>query len=206
MPTYEYDRRYIERGLEILEDYLLADEYYWPLSVRAPTGEPDYPMFTLEGLLLSMQRLQAHISRLAEETQAAKFSQVLEMVHARWYIAWEKKAARGYIARLKMWRNYLEEYSEFPEVHVNRYGYEIRLRVFLEILQANTGGLDERHLELLRIADRFLKTVLVPGMFVWENDIRAGFPADQYWFLYGSLPSSLLPGLAGWTRFPASNN
>jgi hypothetical protein len=206
MPTFEYDRRYIEWGLEILDDYLLADGLFWPVGVRAPTGEPEYPMFTFEGLLLSVHRLQAHIGRLAEETQVAKLAQAVEMVHTHWQVAWEKKAVRGYISRLKMWRDYLEEYIELPENHANRYVYEVRLRVFLEILQANTGGLDERYLELLGISDGFLKAVLIPGMFIWEREIQEGFPADHYWYLYGNLPSTLRHGFAGWLKFPPGNN
>ena len=68
MPTFEYDRRYVEIGLELLESYLLADAAYWPVQLQPPSGEPPYPVLTLEGMLLSRQRLLAYRGRLTDES------------------------------------------------------------------------------------------------------------------------------------------
>jgi hypothetical protein len=46
--------------------------------------------------------------------------------------------------------------------------------------------------------DGYLKMLLITGQFIWGDDIQAGFPAEEYWYLYGSLPASFpehLPGL-----------
>ena len=110
MPTFEYDRRYVERGLEILEDYLLADAGYWPIGAPAPAGEPAYPMLTLEGLKLALLRLSVYRGRLTFEHQIEKLTFELDVLQRRWAAAWEKKATRAYHARLAMWGNYLEEY------------------------------------------------------------------------------------------------
>jgi hypothetical protein len=189
MPTYEYDRRYVERGLEILEKYLLADAAYWPVDLKPPAGEPAYPQFTLEGLLLSLQRLLAYRGQPADEARTVRLSVEMEHLHNRWQVAWEKKAVRAYLARLNLWSNFLEEYQDSPDAHADRYAYEVRLRCFLSILAQDVGSLEPVVNDWLRSADDFLVKVLIPGNFIWGDEIRAGFPQDNYWFLYGSLPA-----------------
>ena len=174
MPTFEYDRRYVEHGLELLESYLLADAAYWPVSIQPPPGEPAYPMLTLESVRLALLRLSAHRGLLAYEHQSTKLSLELETLHRHWTVAWEKKAHRALHARLTMWSNYLAEYNELPEGHADRYVYEVRLRVFIAILIQDCGIIDTQSQAHLLELDDFLKAVLVPGNFIWDDDIHAG--------------------------------
>ena len=198
MPTFEYDRGYVEKGIELLESYLLADAAYWPMDIRPPAGEPPYPMLTLEGLLLSRQRLLAYRGDPINEDQAMKLSMAVDNIHNHWQVAWENKSARAYKTRLTMWENYLEEYWGAPESHADRYAYEVRLRVFLTLLSTISGMVEtDKSGELTRL-DGYLKMLLIAGQFIWGDDIQAGFPAQEYWYLYGSLPASFpghLPGL-----------
>lgn len=201
MPTFEYDRRYVERGLEMLEDYLLADAGYWPIDILAPAGEPAYPMLTLEGLKLSLMRLSAYRGRLAFDHQIEKLTFELDILQNRWAVAWEKKAKRAYDARLTMWGNYIEEYRSVPDAHADRYVYEVRLRVFLSILAQDVGDLDNGVYPLLREMDDFLKAALLPSKFIWDEELYVVFPADRYWYLYGKLPVILPDQSFGSDRF-----
>lgn len=189
MPSYEYDRRYVERGLEQLERYLLAEAAYWPVDFQPPTGEPPYPLLTLEGLMLSLHRMLATQGNLFEETQTAKLSLGMDGIRNRWRVAWEKKATQAYQARLHLWRNYLEELNDIPEAHADRYGYEVRLRVFLALLEEDCVR-NETLRETLIGLDAYLRTVFIPGRFIWAEELQKGFPADGYWYLYGALPRS----------------
>lgn len=190
MPTFEYDRRYVEGCLRLLESYLLAGAAYWPVDFQPPSREPPYPVLTLEGLLLSRQRLLAHRGCMSDESQAIKLTLAMDTIHNHWKVAWEKKAKQAYHARLKMWGNYLEEYWEQPESHADRYAYEVRLRVFLALLDKDGGKIDQDGDETLQGFDNFLRAVLTPGSFLWGDDIQSGFPVENYWYLYGSLPKS----------------
>jgi len=194
MPTFEYDRRYIEWGLSILESYLLSKAAYWPVDVVAPAGEPAYPMFTLEGMLLSLQRLQAHNEQLGQQSQVDKFVLELEFTRNRWKVAWESKAKSGFVARLRMWQGYLEEYREQPYAHADRYRYEVRQRVFLELLQLNISDQDPSLTNSLLVPDGFLITVLSRSEFIWEKELIGAFPEKVYWYLYGILPYALPSG------------
>lgn len=49
MKSFEYDLRYIRAGLDVLEEYLLSDEVFWPIGVNPPVGDPEYPRLTAMG-------------------------------------------------------------------------------------------------------------------------------------------------------------
>ena len=197
MPSFEYDRRYVDWALGVLESYLLANEVYWHVDVIAPSGEPAYPMLTLEGMLLAMQRMRACSRGMAEQHEEETISLRLDVAHTRWRVAWEKKAQRGFMARLTMWLNFLEEYQERPEEHADRYRHEVRLRVFLEILGENLSRYDSRLVERLVRLDIELKTILIPGDFIWDDVIQTAFPEERYWYLYGRLPYALSSSTTG---------
>ena len=100
----------------------------------------------------------------------------MDTIHNHWMVAWEKKATRAYLARLNMWRNYLEEYQELPETHADRYPYEVRLRAFLTLIEKDRGKIDTDAGESLLALDNFLRAVLTPGNFIWGDEIKSEFP------------------------------
>ena len=197
MPTFEYDRRYVERGIDLLESYLLAEAAYWPLDIKPPSGEPPYPMLTLEGLLLARQRMLAHRGNLSYENQVTKLSLALETIQSRWQVAWEKKTEQAYHTRLTMWGNFLEEYWAAPESNADRFAYEVRLRVFLTLLENSNSRINPGQVGLLSRLDGYLKIVLYPGKFIWEDNYQACFPNEKFWYLYGDLPLLLPEHLSG---------
>ena len=197
MPTFEYDRRYVERGIELLESYLITEVAYWPLDIKPPSGEPPYPMLTLESVLLARQRLLAYRGSLSDESQVAKLLLALETIQSHWRVAWEKKTEQAYHTRLTMWRNFLEEYWSAPESHADRYVYEVRIRTFLTLLSNSNSRINPGKDGLLARLDGYLKIALNPGKFIWDDGYQACFPLDEYWYLYGSLPALLPERLFG---------
>jgi hypothetical protein len=187
MKTLEYDLRYIQAGLEVLEKYLLSDEVFWPLSENPPDGEPDFPRFTLGGLFLSGTRLAAYQKSSAQQAQVERVMAELELIRSKWRSAWEKKATYCLGVRLRMWRDFIEEYQNNPHDHADRYVYEVRLRVMLQLLKLDIGTQNQAEAELLNGLDGYLKSVLEPGGFIWEKEIKSGFPSELYWYLYGYL-------------------
>jgi hypothetical protein len=189
MKSIEYDLRYLQAGVEDLEDYLLSSEIFWPMDIRPPAGEPGYPQLTLSGLLLSRQRLTAYRMNPKQDAQYQKTTAEMDATRTRWKVAWEKKASHGFSVRIKMWRDYIEEYRQSPQDNADRYAYEVRLRTMLNLLRPEVGTQSSAEVELLSILDNFLDTVLITGSFIWEPELQAGFPEKPYWFLYGRLPA-----------------
>lgn len=189
MPAADYDRRYVEAVLPDLHDYLLAKEIYWPIRSPARKDEPPFPQFTLGNLLLALRRLAARRMPLAQQAESAQLHSDVERIRSQWRVAWENKANREFSARLRLWRDFLEELRSKPNHHADRYAYEVGRRVILALLANETSQTPPAEVDLLRGLDGLLHAIFLPGDFTWEADLQPGFPAEEYWFLYGSVQS-----------------
>ena len=187
MTSFLYEISYIQAGLAELESYLLSDELYWPLDVKSIPGERPYPRLTIGGLLIALKRASALPLSVSQQSELRTLENQIETVKNQWRIAWEKKASRGFKARLKMWRDFLEEFKEYPQANADRYDYEVERRVMLHLLSPEVGQLPQAYKDMVSGLDLRLRRALLPGDFIWDPQIASGFPADEYWYLYGSL-------------------
>jgi hypothetical protein len=112
---------------------------------------------------------------------------MLWAIAAKWRQAWQNKSGRDYSARLRLWRDFLEEYRAQPDNHIDRYPYEVGRRVQLELLANQLDEIPAAEHELLAGLDKVLGTVFVPGGFVWEADLASGFPNPPFWYLFGRV-------------------
>jgi hypothetical protein len=188
MKSAEYDLRYLQAGLEALEDYLLSNDVFWQLGVKSPAGEPEYPQLTLDWVLLSAARLNRSDLTHEQTAQVERAKIELDKNRTHWKVAWERKAGQCFQLRGRMWRDYLQEYQENRADNAGRYAYEVRLRTMLELLQ-DEFRLQSAEIEFLSGLDGSLKSVLSPGEFIWEPEVKPGFPENKFWFLYGKLPA-----------------
>jgi len=187
MPSFEYDQRYLQAGIEQLEAYLLARDLYWPIGINPPKGEPPYAQLTPGGLLLARQRLESTVETPTQQADLARLRQRLEAVCRQWRTAWGNKARQDFHARLKLWRDFLEEYREKPSAHFDRYGYEVGRRVQLHLLAGEAIDLPPAELEAVNGLDKLLRAIFRPGPFIWEAILISSFPSQTYWYLYGAL-------------------
>jgi hypothetical protein len=88
-----------------------------------------------------------------------------------------------------MWADFIEEYKSNPQENADRYSYEVRLRVMLKLLLAESGGQHQTEVNLLSGLDGYVESVLEKGGFIWESELQKGFPEKTYWYLFGILPS-----------------
>ncbi len=193
MPDPEYDLQYLEAGLSGVNEYLHSDEVYWPLQAVSQPGQPPFPQLTLDGLLLSAARLRARTLSFQQETRFQHLVSQLEAVRRKRRVAWEKKATHNFRARLTLWRNYLVELRDEPEANADRYPYELTRRVQLALLSEDARQRPAAEDELLSMLDNLLKTLFVPGPFVWDSDLEPGFPRSNYWYLYGHIDPHAKP-------------
>jgi len=178
MSSAEKDRAYLEAGIPQLEDYLLSDELYWPITARGY----DLPRLTVGGTLLAKARLVARGERI--EALVAQ----LNAVRSKWRVAWEKKAGREVQSRFGLWSNYLTDYRQNPEGHADAYPHEVHNRVMLKLLLAELRAASSEQEALIQL-DSVLRASFSPGNFIWETDLQSEFPREAYWFLYGKLRS-----------------
>lgn len=191
MPGPAYEISYLQNAIQLLEQYLLSAEMYWPIRAAPSAGEPPFPSLTQSGLLLSLTRLNT--TSISDEYQAMRerLRQEIESTATRWRVAWENKAVREFHARLNLWRDYLEEYRSSPDNNADRYAYEVNRRVMLHLLEPYVENAPDADKEMLRGLDQILKAIFVPGGFIWDDWLESAFPPRSYWYLYGKLRESL---------------
>jgi hypothetical protein len=112
----------------------------------------------------------------------------MDRLHLKWQVAWDKKVIKGFRSRFKMWGDYLSEYRDDAEGQADRYGYEVRLRVMLHLLQAGVKQQLMSEIGQLNTLDNSLRTWLMRGQFLRGPEY---LPKETYWYLYGYLPGKL---------------
>jgi len=185
--SIEYDLGYLKEAAGSLQNYLLSPDLYWTLTASPPPGESAYPAMTLGGVILAESRLTARNLGARQAAEMQSLSLQIQAIHNRWRTAWEIKGLHSFHARLTQWGNFLEDYRNQPDSNHDRYPYEVRLRLILDLLKQTIPGIPTEQERLLDSLDRVLKSVLVGDEFVWEEDMRSGYPRADYWYLYGRL-------------------
>jgi hypothetical protein len=189
MTNADYDLRYLQAGIELLETYLFSKDVYWPVGIHAQAGEPPYPQLTIGNLMLALRRAKVRSFEPAQKAEVARLESELNAIHDRWPENWEEKAAECFRARLNLWRDFMEEYRISHEANADRYAYEVGRRVLLELLQFETTLIPAAELDLLNGLDGLLQAVFIPGEFIWESNLQPAFPKELFWYLWGDISS-----------------
>ncbi len=187
----EYDLSYLEAGLEQLESYLLADDIYRPLGIRAHEGQKPFPQLTLGWMLLSLIRARARSVTGLQGRNIEKISEEIDRIRIKWLSAWRRKAAAEFSSRLNLWQNFLMDYRQNPKENYDRYDYEVNRRVLLELLRLEVDPFTIAEMDALHGLDLLLKTFFEETKFIWEVDLHDSFPKSTYWFLYGKLKTNI---------------
>lgn len=171
----------------MLESYLLSNELYWTVGARPPGGGPAYPQLTLGGIYLSIARLRSKPLSYQNEAIFKSLEAEIDSIRLDWQVAWEDKASREFHARLLLWRDFLEEYKAHPFNNADRYAFEVSRRVMLQLLNPDAVKVPQVDNQLLNGLDELLKSIFIPGQFIWEKVLTNAFPQPTYWYLYGKL-------------------
>jgi len=184
MPTQESDFQFVQAGIEILPDYLLSKELFWPLS--APKFGYSLPRFTLGGMLVAFRRIDAYADTPAKQAELLEFERRVDALRSSRRVAWENKVMHEIRARFNLWQNYLSDLRHARENHADAYAHEVNWRVMLELLMDELPALTPEKAALDGL-DVVLRNYWHPGGFIWEPELKSAFPEDTFWFLYGKL-------------------
>ncbi|OGO29754.1 MAG: hypothetical protein A2Z16_14775 [Chloroflexi bacterium RBG_16_54_18] len=188
MNTPRYQLDFIQAGVEQLKDYLFSDLIYWPIGIRAVSGHTAYPQLTLGTLILFLHQAEPLSIDSKSKTELSGYKNDIELIRTSWQAHWRRKSQAEFIARIKLWRDFLQEYRKDPEGNFDRYEYEVTRRVMLEWLGQESPSLKRPELEMLESLDLLLKSLFVHGAFIWGQNLKSEFPEEVFWYLYGKLP------------------
>jgi hypothetical protein len=183
MPTAAQNLAFIHAGLLELVTYLNSDVLFWPLA-----GSSNQQRLTPGGILLGVKRLWGWEISLAGQMELTRLENQLDSIRRKWSSAWELKSRQEVHVRLNLWKNYLADYRESPDLQAELYPQQVHLRVLIHLLELDTGLLPEET-EILAELDRIIQSAWLSGGFLWEQELASTFPEPEYWFLYGILKS-----------------
>jgi hypothetical protein len=157
----------------------------------SPPGQySSFLKLTLGNLLLSAQRLSAYEVSGGfthdEERQYQKLKRQMESIQFKWLSCWRKKADQEYPSRFIQWTHILNELVKELDKNAPYYVNDVRPRALLTLLSPYTQE-DERY--DLKPLDSVLRKILIPGPFIWGEELAPGFPEEDFWYLYGGFPS-----------------
>lgn len=184
MVDFNYEIRYVKTVLLELEKYLHSQELYRMVFVPREGKQPPYPTLTLGTYLLALKRAQGFMKTGNQRSQWQKLACETDHLRSQWRQAWLDKARLDSSARLKRWGDFLREYLQKPADQIDRYTYESRNRVILELLKEETPEYTETWNTLMQL-DQRLKERWIKSDFIWETALAMTFPPDPFWFLWG---------------------
>lgn len=184
MVDFNYEMRYVEAILPELEEYLRSRELYRMVHVPHEESQPPYPTLTLGTFLLALKRAQGFARTAHEHSQWQKLARETDQLRARWRQAWHEKSSLDANARLRRWGDFLREYFQKPADQIDRFAYEARNRVILELLKGELPELSDVWSSLEQL-DQRLQERWLTGNFIWESELETHFPLDPYWYLWG---------------------
>jgi hypothetical protein len=163
--------------------YLRSDVLFWPLG--------DRPVLTLGGCLLRRERLLALRDLLpkAEQTAVTQTESQLHAIFAERIVRTEQKAVVEINARLRQWREFLQDVGQ-PDrpVGVN-FATAVEPRLMLAALFNLLGQrpyeLDPALLKRAEGLDKQLRRRWEPGDFIFPAAWQPAYPQTAYWWLYG---------------------
>jgi hypothetical protein len=174
--------------LEEMEDYLLSAEVFWPIDRRAKPGSTPLPRLTLGTLLTTLDQLKA-TQREMNSAQGASYRRLLmhmDLLRTKKAVAMETKAVREAASRINLWRAFVSDLEESPD-RAGNYAYEVRHRVMLARLTElapDNPELNEATDKALAV-DRRLRRLFERSAFIWDEQLQAIYPQQDYWYLYG---------------------
>jgi hypothetical protein len=139
-------------------------------------------------MLMAQARLAGRPLTEAEQARFDEAARRLADLKAHWQVAWERKAAAEFENRMRLWRNFVDDYRTHPHLHFDRYSYEVGRRVQLHLLAQEAGQISAHDQKMLALTDQIVRARLTPTPFIWETEAAPSFDPSVYWFLYGRLP------------------
>lgn len=185
MDKYNYEIRYLQAVLPQLESYLLSSDLYRMIFIPTQRGEPSYPSLSLGAFLLSLKKAHGHSRFRANQMELTKINEEVVTLRQHWRQAWENKALREMQNRANLWQTYLSELIANPNEQMDRFIYEVRQRVILELLCQEIVQPNAPVMANLELLDQILRSSFHTGEFIWDTELEAEFPSPPYWFLWG---------------------
>ena len=179
----KHDLTVLEAMAEAMDEYLRSDVLFYPL------GRSDLPQLTLGGYLMRQQRLLALRDLLDMEEQRRLHEAINTYNEAlrEKVVRFERKAHDELLARLRQWREYLQEVKQGQNIAYYDSAVDTRamIKALVDQLRVPPYQLEEDLPAEVGRVDRELSRVWNRGDFVWPPEWQPAYPRESHWWLYG---------------------
>lgn len=180
------DLQALEAMAANLAPYLYGKELYGTLG-------PNLPKLTVGGLLLRLYRLQGLESSLSHDQQKRlqAAAAAYEKTRAEWSVHYEGKLQQEIKARVNNLTAFLEDHAEDAGKARADHPTAATQRTILYHLRQEAERLNQWTPDLAALEwklDKRLRGVLGSGQshFIWAKSLEPLYPAEIFWWLYGS--------------------
>jgi 5-carboxymethyl-2-hydroxymuconate isomerase len=179
-----------EMALEF-QNYILGDSVYRTLTIRMGRGDEQIQSSGGD-LLARLHKLEAQSDQLTTD-QAREFAELRRQLdelmsdfRSRFHALLERETK----ARLNSLKWFLDECQEDRRQCRIQYPFEIRNRQRIaEIWKILSENPPQGLRGQIDAVDRRIRGLTVPADFVWDEQVKAIYPREAYWYLY-VLPSA----------------
>ncbi len=190
MSDANLELNYLYEAVPLLDRYLESKEVFWQLPGISSDPGQAFGALTVGVVLFMLKRLKARSLTDKEAAERDEYETRIFQSKLRNERSWMKKVGQDMTNRTRLWQSYLDEYRGDPVTSRNSYSHQVSQRVIMELLweEQDQSSLLLAPLQfMLQTMDAVLKSIFVPGDFVWEEQLRSAFSKDTFWYLYGSL-------------------
>lgn len=173
------ERAFLIAAAAELSDYLLSDASTWQLS-----GSGSLPLLTPGYVLFFLKRCSVRFPEEREDKKLQSALAEIAEVRQRWNSAWKKRIGQEIPQRLRLWSNYMDELVQSRNQAGKQYRWSVRWRVMLNLLEAELLDPVPKSGQRIKILDEQLRSISLPGAFVWEPWLEGAYPRSDYWFLF----------------------
>lgn len=167
----KHDIAYVRSSHPELESYLLSTDVIRQLpNISLSAG----------GILLAHKRL---VSANLGETIVEDWKNI-EDIRANWKVAWMNKCRSEFKMRLRLWGDFILGMAPDKNEPSTAFKHQVRNRVIMQLFTDNLPEMSAEFSESLARKDKILTKFSVENDFIWEDEVKEGFPPDTFWYLY----------------------
>lgn len=165
------DLLFIKNSASELETFLLSNDVIRNL--------PDISL-SAGGVMLAQKRLQA--ANMENEIAAAW--QQIDQIRGHWQVAWANKCQQEARMRMRLWGDFILGLAHDGNEPSSSYRHQVRNRVIVQLIEDAHPEKMEEFSESIQRKDKLLIKYSTENDFIWEDEVKDGFPKEKYWYLY----------------------
>ena len=110
--------------------------------------------------------------------------QKIDAIRFHWQVAWTNKCQQEIKMRMRLWGDFILGLAHDGNEPSSAYRHQVRNRVIMQLIEDAHPDKVSEFAESIQRKDKLLVKYSKENDFIWEAELKDGFPIDKYWYLY----------------------